>query len=98
MEDELPFKESYDEANQCWIRTFPGNMPSEKMKWHWDDEDRLFEIQEGDSWQFQRDNELPFPMKPGMSIKIAKGEYHRGIKPEQCEDLVIRMYKSPASN
>lgn len=67
------------------------------MKWHWDDEDRLFEVLGGNSWQFQRDNELPFPMVPGLRIEVGKGEYHRGIKPDSCEDLVIRVYKIPAS-
>ena len=94
MSDPVPYKEFYDEEDGCWIRIFPGDLPVGSMKWHWDEEDRLFEIVEGTSWEFQKDNELPFKLKPGMGVKVEAGQYHRGIKPEKCEDLVIRMYKT----
>jgi hypothetical protein len=93
MEDKIYYIDRYDEELGCLIRTFPGDMPENGMKWHWDEEDRTFEVVSGTSWSFQRDNELPIKMSPGMSIRVSKGEYHRGIKPAKCEDLVVKIIK-----
>lgn len=90
----LPFSESYDEPSGCWIRIFPGDLDPMEMDWHWDEEDRIFEVISGSSWKFQRDNQIPHQMVPGMKISVKAGEYHRGIKPLSCEDLVIKVFKA----
>jgi hypothetical protein len=93
MAYEPPFKETYLKDEDVYLREFDGKMNPLEMLWHWDPEDREFEIVKGESWDFQREGEEPIRMKPGMKIKIKEGEYHRGIKPFICEDLVIKVKK-----
>ena len=62
------------------IRLFHVIDDNKEFVWHRDKEDREIEILEGDGWQFQADNALPFLMKPGLKFKIKAGEYHRIIK------------------
>ena len=92
--DQLPFKERTLSSNQ-YIRSFPKELDCDEMKWHWDEEDREFEILEGVGWLFQRDNSLPVEMKVGDKIKVKKGEWHRALKKPDLEtDLVILLTKS----
>jgi len=73
------------------IRCFNVAEDSKEFVWHRDKEDREVEILEGDGWQFQPDNGLPFLMKPGLKFEIKAGEYHRIIK--GINDLKIRIYR-----
>jgi len=73
------------------IRLFHVSDDNKEFVWHRDKEDREIEILEGDGWQFQPDNALPFLMKPGLKFKIKAGEYHRIIK--GINDLKIRIYR-----
>jgi quercetin dioxygenase-like cupin family protein len=92
--EKLPFKERSLSSNQ-YIRSFSKDLDYDEMKWHWDEEDREFEILEGVGWSFQRDNSLPMEMKVGDKIKVKKGEWHRALKKPDLEtDLVILLTKS----
>jgi hypothetical protein len=62
-----------------WIREFDPSKPDEDFVWHRDLKDRLVELLEGDDWQFQFDNELPFFINRNNTIKIPKMVYHRII-------------------
>ena len=74
------------------IRCFNVAEDSKEFVWHRDKEDRKVEILEGDGWQFQPDNTLPFLMKPGLKFEIKAGEYHRIIK--GINDLKIRINRT----
>ncbi len=74
------------------IRTFDINALDEEFVWHRDNEDREIEILEGDGWQFQAENALPFLLKPGLRFEIKAGEYHRIIK--GVNDLKIRINRN----
>jgi quercetin dioxygenase-like cupin family protein len=65
--------------NSC-LREFKLDVDNDELKWHRDEKDRYITILEGEDWQFQRDNELPFTLKKGDIIFIAKETYHRILK------------------
>jgi hypothetical protein len=67
-------------ADQGNTRVFSKDVLSEELVWHRDKKDRTVTILEGDGWQFQRDNELPFHLNVGDEITIEALEYHRIIK------------------
>ena len=69
-----PYKDEDD------IRLFNVKSKSADYVWHRDDESRLIEVLEGDGWQFQVENSLPWLIRPGMSFRVEKKEYHRLIK------------------
>lgn len=63
-----------------WIRTFdPSVSESEEYVWHRDYEDRVFTVIDGEGWQFQFDNELPFFINKRDRIHVPKMAYHRII-------------------
>ena len=62
------------------IRDFYVDVSDEELVWHRDPEDREMEVLEGEGWQFQYENCLPYLLKKGMIFDIPKGEYHRLIK------------------
>ncbi len=73
------------------IRTFDPERGDEEFVWHRDMEDREIEILEGEGWQFQVQDCLPWLLKKGMVFNIQKFEYHRlikGVTPLKC-----RVYK-----
>lgn len=73
------------------IRTFDPTTEDAEYVWHRDVEDREVEILEGEGWQFQLQNCLPWLLKTGMIFDINKLEYHRlikGVTPLKC-----RVYK-----
>lgn len=76
--DELPFDQEVIENFK--IRTFNKNVPTEELKWHFDDQDREVTILESNGWMFQLDNEIPKLLKEGEKLFIPKGIYHRVIK------------------
>jgi hypothetical protein len=73
------------------IRLFNVADDSKEYVWHRDKEDRLIEVLEGDGWQFQPENSLPYLLKPGTKLKILKDEYHRLIK--GINNLKIKITK-----
>jgi len=73
------------------VRSFDVDQPVEEFVWHRDREDRIIEIIEGEGWQLQFENCLPFLIKPGMKFEIIKDEYHRLLK--GATDLKIKIEK-----
>lgn len=71
------------------LRTFDVLAEDSEYVWHRDYDTRLIEILEGDGWQFQCENTLPWLLKPGMKFEIKAYEYHRLIK--GVNDLKIRI-------
>ncbi len=70
------------------VRTFDPNQPDAEFVWHRDAEDREIEILEGEGWQFQLQDCLPWLLKEGMIFDIKKSEYHRlikGVTPLKCK-------------
>ena len=66
-------------SDTSWIREFDPNTPDEDFVWHRDLNDRTVEVLEGSDWQLQFDNELPFFINNGDTIKIHKMVFHRII-------------------
>ena len=86
---EITFGKPYWEDAE--IRTFDPTIEDAEFVWHRDMEDREVEILEGEGWQFQLQNCLPWLLKSGMIFNINKLEYHRlikGVTPLKC-----RVYK-----
>ena len=81
-----PYEEKGD------TRTFSQNVDPHELKWHRDEEDRLVTPLNENDWMFQRDNQLPEPIRG--PIRIARGEWHRVIK--GTTDLVVRIEKGTA--
>ena len=82
---EITFGKPYWEDGQ--IRTFDPSRDDEEFVWHRDMEDREIEVLEGEGWQFQIQDCLPWLLKKGMVFKIEKEEYHRlirGATPLKC--------------
>lgn len=62
------------------VRTFDSNVNSSELVWHRDRENRLVKVLEGEGWQFQYDDQLPFMLKEGDELFIEKMTYHRLLK------------------
>ena len=75
---EVPYDETISEGKK--VRLFTESIDNHELKWHRDREDRLVEVIEGEGWQLQFDDELPFNLEKGMSLIIPEGVYHRVIK------------------
>jgi len=75
---DYPFLSDYDVGGE--VRTFDIEHDNDEYVWHRDHEDREIEIIEGEGWQLQFENCLPYHLKKGMIFDIQKGEYHRLIK------------------
>lgn len=82
-----------DEGN---IRTFDVNQPAEEYVWHRDREDRVIEVLEGQGWQLQFQNTLPFLLKEKMRFEIPEGEYHRLLK--GYDNLRIKIHRTEPSD
>ena len=73
----FPYTEA--RAGGMRTRTFSSETDPEELVWHRDDEDRTVRVVECEGWYFQRDGELPTPMKVGEVIHIRRHEWHRVI-------------------
>jgi len=71
------------------IREFSQNTPSLEFVWHRDKEDRHIEVIDGEGWEMQFDNELPFELVKGDRIFITEGRIHRILK--GTTDLKIKI-------
>ena len=76
-------------TNKGNIRTFSKDVDPMDLVWHQDKEDRDIEVLEGEGWQIQFDNELPFEIKKGDRIFITEGKIHRTLK--GTTDLKIKI-------
>ncbi len=79
MVTSLPFEEEQI-GNNIFIRTFSVDIDEMDLIWHTDKENRFIKVLEGNGWQFQYDEELPFEMTDGLGFPIMKGQIHRVIK------------------
>ena len=69
------------------IREFDPLRSDDEFVWHRDREDREIEILDGEGWQFQLRDCVPWLLKKGMVFDVKKGEYHRlikGVTPLKC--------------
>ena len=71
------------------IREISQNTPSLEFVWHRDKEDRHIEVIDGEGWEMQFDNELPFELVKGDRIFITEGRIHRILK--GTTDLKIKI-------
>lgn len=62
------------------IRTFDIERPATDYVWHRDEEDRTIKCIEGEGWQLQIEDCLPFLLKLNQEVCIPKMVYHRLIK------------------
>ena len=87
----LPFEEEKIKDN-IFIRTFSTDVDEMDLIWHTDKENRFIKVLEGNGWQFQYDEELPFEMTDGLGFPVMKGQIHRVIKGLGL--LKIELHKS----
>ena len=87
----LPFEEEKIKDN-IFIRTFSTNVDEMDLIWHTDKENRFIKVLEGNGWQFQYDEELPFEMTDGLGFPVMKGQIHRVIK--GLGPLKIELHKN----
>jgi len=87
----LPFEEEKIKDN-IFIRTFSMDVDEMDLIWHTDKENRFIKVLEGNGWQFQYDEELPFEMTDGLGFPVMKGQIHRVIK--GLGPLKIELHKN----
>ena len=87
----LPFEEEKIKDN-IFIRTFSTDVDEMDLIWHTDKENRFIKVLEGNGWQFQYDEELPFEMTDGLGFSVMKGQIHRVIK--GVGPLKIELHKN----
>lgn len=69
-----------DARDGFFIRLFDENVEQDELVWHRDHRSRRVDVLEGEGWQVQFDNHLPFRIIPGDHFTIKANEYHRLIK------------------
>lgn len=87
----LPFEEEQISDN-IFIRTFSADIDEMDLIWHTDKENRFIKVLEGNGWQFQYDEDLPFEMTDGLGFPVMKGQIHRVIK--GVGPLKIELHKN----
>ena len=87
----LPFEEEKIKDN-IFIRTFSTDVDEMDLIWHTDKENRFIKVLEGNGWQFQYDEDLPFEMTDGLGFPVMKGQIHRVIK--GLGPLKIELHKN----
>ena len=87
----LSFEEEKIKDN-IFIRTFSTDVDEMDLIWHTDKENRFIRVLEGNGWQFQYDEELPFEMTDGLGFPVMKGQIHRVIK--GLGPLKIELHKN----
>jgi len=88
---DFPFEEEKIKDN-IFIRTFSVDVDEMDLIWHTDKENRFIKVLEGNGWQFQYDEELPFEMTNGLGFPVMKGQIHRVIK--GVGPLKIELHKN----
>lgn len=86
----FPFKEKVI-SDKRKIRTFKQDVSNEELVWHRDARDRHVKILQSSGWFFQMDDQLPFALKPGDQVVIPKATWHRIIRKNCSEDLVVEI-------
>lgn len=75
-----------------FIRTFSCDVLDEELKWHYDLNDRIVEVLEGEGWELQFDDALPSMLKVGDVIYIPARLHHRIKRGTTDLKLRIREY------
>ena len=88
---DFPFEEEQID-DHIFIRTFSTDVDEMDLIWHEDRENRFIKVLEGNGWQFQYDEELPFEMTDGLGFPVMKGQIHRVIK--GVGPLKIELHKN----
>ena len=88
---EITFGKDFPFVEEGEIREFFVDREDEEYVWHCDNEHREIEVINGEGWQFQYENCLPYHLKPGMIFDVPQGEYHRLIK--GYNNLTCRVIK-----
>jgi len=73
------------------IREFSADVDPMSLIWYEDQEDRTIEVIEGNGWEFQFDEELPFELTENLVFDIPLGYLHRVIK--GYDKLKIKIIK-----
>ena len=76
---DFPFTEK-KVGGRLFLREFKGDVDSQELIWHQDQEDRRIKVIESNGWELQMDNELPILLKEGTIYNIPAYEFHRVIK------------------
>ncbi len=87
-----PFDEIWLSATES-IRTFSGKVPEADLKWHWDEQSRTVTPLVENSWLLQLDNRLPIPLVINQEYQIKAGVYHRLIRKDDANDLVLKIVR-----
>lgn len=88
---EITFGKDFPFTQEGEIREFHVDRDDTEYMWHRDDEDREIEVIQGEGWQFQYENCLPYHLQPGMIFNVPQGEFHRLIK--GYNNLTCRVIK-----
>jgi hypothetical protein len=78
--------------NDKFVRTFEENVETDDLIWHRDKKNRVITVLEGNNWQLQMENELPFTLMVNKSYYIQREVYHRIIRGEGQLKLSIKEY------
>jgi hypothetical protein len=78
------------ESDSSVIRVFDENIDPIELKWHRDLEDRRITVLDGSGWYYQKEDELPIELLPGVDIFIRALEWHRVIKGETSLKIKIQ--------
>ena len=58
-------------------RTFVHWVEPSELVWHKDRNNRIVHVLEGEGWQLQMDNSMPYLLKPNDVIRIPRDTFHR---------------------
>lgn len=89
----LPFQEEII-SDKIRIRKFEKNVDFDELTWHRDAKDRVVRVIESFGWYFQFDNELPVVLRPNDVLQIPAGKWHRVIRKDKCEKLIVEIIES----
>lgn len=78
--------------DNSFYRIFEKDVDDVELVWHRDRADRECYVVDGRGWKIQFDNEMPFELKEGDTIRIKKMDYHRLIKGTTKLILKIKEY------
>lgn len=75
-----PYTDCLTICEDLFYRIFDPKYEDMEYVWHRDERDRMCIVIEGEGWQFQMDDDVPFELHEGDVVSITKMNYHRLIK------------------
>lgn len=82
--------------DETFVRVFNNDINESELVWHRDKKDRVVRVIEGQDWQLQYEDKLPFKMQVSESYHIPKEMYHRVIA--GTGQLVLEITESGDNN